>query len=69
MSEAPRILVPRHGALQRLNHWSVAILFLLLAISGLALLYPRLFFLTALFGGGEPLAELRWYSPDSLARW
>jgi formate dehydrogenase subunit gamma len=58
MSDAPRILVPRHGTFQRLNHWSVAILFLLLAISGLALLYPRLFFLTALFGGGETVRQI-----------
>lgn len=58
MSEAPRILVPRHGTFQRLNHWAVALLFILLAVSGLALLYPRLFFLTMLLGGGVSVRQL-----------
>jgi formate dehydrogenase subunit gamma len=52
------LLVRRHGAFQRLNHWTVAILFVLLALSGLAMLYPRLFFLTALFGGGEEARQI-----------
>jgi len=45
-------LVQRHGTNERLNHWVVAITFVLLALSGLALFHPAFFFLTNLFGGG-----------------
>lgn len=45
-------LVQRHGINERLNHWVVAIAFVLLALSGLALFHPAFFFLTNLFGGG-----------------
>lgn len=44
--------IPRYGYVTRLNHWVVALCFLLLAFSGLALFHPALFWLTALFGGG-----------------
>ena len=46
----PRIL--RYTAVTRINHWIVAISFVLLALSGLALFHPALFWLTNLFGGG-----------------
>jgi formate dehydrogenase subunit gamma len=36
----------------RMNHWFIAILFVLAALSGLAFFHPSLFFLTNLFGGG-----------------
>lgn len=36
----------------RLNHWLNAIILILLALSGMALFHPALFFLTGLFGGG-----------------
>jgi formate dehydrogenase subunit gamma len=45
-------LVQRHGLNERLNHWAVAIMFILLALSGLALFHPAFFFLTNLLGGG-----------------
>lgn len=45
-----RIVRYRPGT--RINHWIVAISFVLLALSGLALFHPSLFWLTALFGGG-----------------
>ena len=45
-------LVQRHDANTRLNHWVVAIAFVLLMLSGLALFRPAFFFLTSLFGGG-----------------
>lgn len=45
-------LVQRHNVNERLNHWVVAITFVLLALSGLALFHPAFFFLTNLFGGG-----------------
>jgi formate dehydrogenase subunit gamma len=35
------------------NHWITAILFVLLALSGLAMAYPPLFFLSGLFGDPE----------------
>lgn len=45
-------LVPRYTASERGNHWFLAITFILLALSGLALFHPAFFFLTDLFGGG-----------------
>ena len=45
-------LIERNSRADRTNHWLVAITFILLALSGLALFHPALFFLTDLFGGG-----------------
>jgi formate dehydrogenase subunit gamma len=45
-------LIERNSPSDRTNHWLVAITFVLLALSGLALFHPALFFLTNLFGGG-----------------
>lgn len=45
-------LVARYTAGERMNHWFVAMTFILLALSGLALFHPAFFFLTNLFGGG-----------------
>lgn len=45
-------VVSRYTAGARLNHWLNAMALILLAVSGLALFHPSLFFLTALFGGG-----------------
>jgi formate dehydrogenase subunit gamma len=44
--------IERYGAATRINHWIVAISFILLALSGLSLFHPALFWLTNLFGGG-----------------
>lgn len=44
--------IVRYTAGTRINHWIVAISFVLLALSGLALFHPAVFWLTALFGGG-----------------
>ena len=46
------VVVDRYTASARLNHWITAASLVLLALSGLALFHPRLFFLTGLFGGG-----------------
>jgi formate dehydrogenase subunit gamma len=46
--------VSRYTPLARVNHWITAACLILLALSGLALFDPALFFLTALFGGGPP---------------
>ena len=48
----PRDEIPRYTASERVNHWTVAICFVLLALSGLAFFHPAFFFLTDLFGGG-----------------
>ena len=54
MSEATdrREMIVRYNASERTKHWVVAISFVLLALSGLALFHPALFWLTNLFGGG-----------------
>ena len=44
--------IVRYRAPTRINHLIVAISFVLLALSGLALFHPAMFWLTALFGGG-----------------
>lgn len=45
-------LVTRYTPRERTNHWIIAISFILLAISGLALFHPAFFFLSNLLGGG-----------------
>ncbi|MBS0246410.1 MAG: formate dehydrogenase subunit gamma [Proteobacteria bacterium] len=47
------VTVDRYTAGARLNHWVTAICLVLLALSGLALFTPSLYFLTGLFGGGQ----------------
>jgi len=42
--------IERHTASERVNHWLVAILFILAALGGLALFHPFFFWLTNLFG-------------------
>lgn len=43
-------LIQRYCAAERINHWMVAVCFVLLAISGLAFFYPAFFWLTGVFG-------------------
>ncbi|MFT4096091.1 MAG: formate dehydrogenase subunit gamma [Rhodoblastus sp.] len=47
------VVVDRYTAGARANHWVTAISLIALALSGLALFTPGLFFLTGLFGGGQ----------------
>jgi formate dehydrogenase subunit gamma len=47
------VTVDRYTVGARINHWITATCLVLLALSGLALFHPSLFFLTALFGGGQ----------------
>ncbi|MBO0764708.1 MAG: formate dehydrogenase subunit gamma [Hyphomicrobiaceae bacterium] len=54
------IRVPRYSGSARINHWIVAITFVLLLLSGLSLFVPALFPLSALFGGGR---VVRWLHP------
>ncbi|MEX3932036.1 formate dehydrogenase subunit gamma [Paraburkholderia phymatum] len=46
-------LIVRYTANERTNHWITAITFVLLALSGLAMFHPSMFWLSALFGGGQ----------------
>jgi formate dehydrogenase subunit gamma len=46
-------LIVRYTPNERTNHWITAITFGLLALSGLALFHPSMFWLSALFGGGQ----------------
>ena len=46
-------LIERYRTEDRINHWVIAITFILLALSGLALFHPSMYWLTNLFGGGQ----------------
>jgi formate dehydrogenase subunit gamma len=48
--------VSRYTAGARVNHWITAASLILLALSGLSLFHPSLFFLSELFGGGQNVA-------------
>ena len=54
------IRVRRYSGSARINHWIVAISFVLLLLSGLSLFHPSLYWLSGLFGGG---ATVRWLHP------
>lgn len=47
-----RKLIVRYTASQRINHWLIAISFILLVISGLALFHPAFYWMSHLLGGG-----------------
>jgi formate dehydrogenase subunit gamma len=47
------VTVDRYTTGARINHWITATSLVLLALSGLSLFHPSLFFLTGLFGGGD----------------
>jgi formate dehydrogenase subunit gamma len=49
----PDFLIERYNANERTIHWITAFSFILLALSGLALFHPAMFWLSALFGGGQ----------------
>ena len=51
------VTVDRYTTAARINHWITAASLVLLAMSGLALFHPSLFFLTGLFGGGSEYAR------------
>jgi formate dehydrogenase subunit gamma len=44
--------IQRYTERERMNHWVMAILFFLAALSGLAFFHPSMYWLTNLFGGG-----------------
>jgi formate dehydrogenase subunit gamma len=45
--------IVRHDNAERIVHWSIAIAFVFLFLSGLALFSPFFFWLSAVFGGGQ----------------
>jgi len=45
--------IVRYSGSDRVNHWLVALLFVLAAISGLAFFHPSFFFLSNVLGGGQ----------------
>lgn len=45
--------IERYTPNERSHHWITAIAFVLLALSGLAMFHPALFWLSVLFGGGQ----------------
>ncbi len=53
-------LIERHSVNERVVHWAIAIVFVFLFISGLALFHPLFFWISALFGGGQ---FMRWLHP------
>jgi formate dehydrogenase subunit gamma len=42
----------RYTESERMNHWLIALMFVLAGLSGLAFFHPAFFFFTAFFGGG-----------------
>jgi formate dehydrogenase subunit gamma len=48
-------VVARYNLFERVLHWVVAITFVALVLSGMALAYPRLAWLSGLFGGGQTM--------------
>ncbi len=49
----PRGTLIRHSLTERINHWITGLCFVLLMLSGLSMFHPLLFWLSALFGGGQ----------------
>jgi formate dehydrogenase subunit gamma len=45
-------LLPRYGHGERLTHWAVAVAYVALFLSGLAMFHPFFYWTSALFGGG-----------------
>ena len=46
-------LIERYNANERTNHWVTAISFILVALSGIAMFHPAMFWLSDFFGGGQ----------------
>src|SRR5690625_3496675 len=52
MSTKDKPTLDRYTYFQRMNHWFIALCFILLAVSGLALFHPSLYWLSNVLGGG-----------------
>jgi formate dehydrogenase subunit gamma len=66
-STAGADLVPRYTHRERLTHWAVAVAYVGLFFSGLALFHPYFYWLSALFGGGAFLRVLHPFLGVALA--
>ncbi len=53
-------LIERHTVKERVVHWAIAIVFVWLFLSGLAMFHPFFFWIAGLFGGGQ---FMRWLHP------
>ncbi len=53
MSESHNGLILRYRVPERLTHWAIAIDFIFLFTSGLAMFHPFFYWLAGLFGGGQ----------------
>jgi len=53
MADGTRNLIVRHSVGERVTHWAVAMVFIFLFLSGLALFHPFFFWLSSLFGSGQ----------------
>lgn len=49
---AHRTVIARYNERERINHWILAIAFVLAALSGLALFHPSMYWMSSLVGGG-----------------
>lgn len=59
---APGAGIERYTFAERVVHWFVALTFIALMLSGFALGYPRAYFLSGLFGGGQTMRFLHpWF--------
>jgi formate dehydrogenase subunit gamma len=62
MSELPNRtdpgLITRYSHAERLTHWAVAVAYVALFLSGLALFHPFFYWMSALFGGGALMRVL-----------
>jgi formate dehydrogenase subunit gamma len=45
-------MLQRYNDSQRMNHWAIALMFVLAGLSGLAFFHPAFYLLSGLFGGG-----------------
>lgn len=56
----PHVTVSRYSVFTRFNHWTLAVCFILLSLTGLALFHPSMYWISAFFGGGP---VVRWLHP------
>lgn len=52
MSDSRKYTIVRYTPGQRINHWIIALCFVLLTVSGLALFHPAFYWMSNLLGGG-----------------
>jgi formate dehydrogenase subunit gamma len=65
--KAERERVVRYGVATRIVHWAIALLYVLLFLSGLALFHPSFYWLSGILGGGESSRELHPFLGSAMA--